>query len=58
MFELRVNFEQILDTNYVFSADVNLVQPHIPHMIQFIEHIAMDDDHSDGVIAASCGLIG
>lgn len=38
--------------------DVTLVQPHVPHMIQFIEHIATDEDISDGVIAASCGLIG
>ena len=42
----------------MFPADVNLLQSHVPHMIQFIEHIASDEDASDGVVAASCGLIG
>jgi len=40
------------------NPDVNLLQSHVPHMIQFIEHIASDEDASDGVVAASCGLIG
>jgi len=40
------------------STDVNLLKPHVEHMIQFMEHVGMDEDHSDAVIAASCGLIG
>ncbi|KAK2181291.1 hypothetical protein NP493_402g02041 [Ridgeia piscesae] len=40
------------------NPDVNLVKPFVPHMLQFISHIAVDEDHSDSVIAASCGLIG
>ena len=34
------------------------MKPHVLHMTQFVEHIAGDEDASDGVIAASCGLIG
>ncbi|XP_013386092.1 importin subunit beta-1 [Lingula anatina] len=40
------------------NPDVNLVQPHVPHMISFIEHIFQDEDHTDGNIAASSGLVG
>lgn len=40
------------------SADVALLQPHVGHMISFIEHIALDEDHSDSNISACCGLIG
>jgi len=40
------------------SPEVNVIQPHVTHMLQFIEHIASDEDQSDGVIAACCGLIG
>ncbi|ESP02229.1 hypothetical protein LOTGIDRAFT_199879 [Lottia gigantea] len=40
------------------NADVCLLLPHVPHMISFIEHIALDEDKSDGNIAACCGLIG
>ena len=42
----------------VFAAEIATVKPHVLHMTQFVEHIAGDDDASDGVIAASCGLIG
>ena len=34
------------------------MKPHVLHMTQFVEHIAGDEDASDGVIAASCGLVG
>ncbi|KAL3854848.1 hypothetical protein ACJMK2_014087 [Sinanodonta woodiana] len=40
------------------NADLALLQPHVGHMISFIEHIALDEDHSDSNIAACCGLIG
>jgi len=40
------------------SPEVNVIQSHVAHMLQFVEHIAVEDDQSDGVIAASCGLIG
>ena len=32
--------------------------PHVPHIISFIEQIAVDPDHSDAVVGATCGLIG
>ena len=41
-----------------FTVDVLLLQPHVGHMIAFIEHIALDEDHSDSCVSASCGLIG
>lgn len=40
------------------SSEVNVVQPHVPYIIQFITHIAQDPDHSDGCLAASAGVIG
>ena len=40
------------------AADVALLQPHVGHMISFIEHIALDEDHSDSNVSACCGLIG
>jgi importin subunit beta-1 len=39
-------------------ADVNLIQPHVPHMMIFVEQIALDPEHSDAVVGATCGLIG
>ncbi|XP_035206788.1 importin subunit beta-1-like isoform X2 [Stegodyphus dumicola] len=40
------------------SSEVNVVQPHVPYIVQFITHIAQDPDHSDGTLAASAGVIG
>ena len=42
----------------VCVAEVSLVQAHVPHIMQFIESIALDEEHSDAVVGASCGLIG
>ena len=43
---------------FAVTAEIAVVKPHVPHMTQFIEHVGADDDVSDGVIAACCGLIG
>ena len=43
---------------FMISADVNALQPHVMHMMTFIEQIATDDEHTDAVLSASCGLIG
>ncbi|XP_077866996.1 importin subunit beta-1-like [Saccoglossus kowalevskii] len=40
------------------NPDVQLIQPHVMHMISFIEHIAQDEDHSDSNTSAAAGLIG
>ncbi|KAK8758874.1 hypothetical protein V5799_003493 [Amblyomma americanum] len=40
------------------NADVQLLLPHVPHIISFISSIAIDSDHSDTNIASSAGLIG
>ncbi|XP_064598231.1 importin subunit beta-1-like [Liolophura sinensis] len=40
------------------QPDVQLLHPHVPHMISFIELVALDEDRSDNVVAACCGLIG
>ncbi|GFN99778.1 importin subunit beta-1 [Plakobranchus ocellatus] len=40
------------------NPDVALVQPHVNHIVSFIEHIAVDDDKSDSNVSACCGLIG
>lgn len=38
--------------------DVMLVQPRVEFILSFIDHIAGDEDHTDGVIACAAGLIG
>ncbi|KAL8619198.1 Importin subunit beta-1 [Nucella lapillus] len=42
----------------VLSPDVNLLEPHVTHIMSFIEHISVDEDKSDSNIAACCGLLG
>ncbi|NXC45479.1 IMB1 protein, partial [Penelope pileata] len=38
--------------------DVMLVQPRVEFILSYIDHIAGDEDHTDGVVACSAGLIG
>ncbi|CAI5790193.1 importin subunit beta-1 [Podarcis lilfordi] len=38
--------------------DVMLVQPRVEFILSFIDHIATDEDHTDGVVACATGLIG
>lgn len=38
--------------------DVMLMQPRVAFILSFIDHIAMDEDHSDAVVANAAGLIG
>lgn len=42
----------------VLTADLLLVQPHIMHIITFIEVIATDQDHSESNVSSACGLVG
>uniref|UniRef100_T1J2G6 Importin N-terminal domain-containing protein n=1 Tax=Strigamia maritima TaxID=126957 RepID=T1J2G6_STRMM len=38
--------------------DVQLLQPHVNHMVQFITYIAQDGERSDGCVSACAGLLG
>ncbi len=40
------------------APELQLVQPHIPHIVAFITTVAQDSERSDGSVAASAGLIG
>lgn len=40
------------------SPDVQLLEPHVLFIVQFITLVAQDSDHSDGNVAASAGLVG
>lgn len=40
------------------NPDVQLLQSHVVHMVQFITYIAADQDRSDGCISACAGLLG
>ncbi|XP_041374480.1 LOW QUALITY PROTEIN: importin subunit beta-1-like [Gigantopelta aegis] len=40
------------------SAEIKLLEPHVQHMLSFIEHVYLDSDKTEGNIAAACGLIG
>lgn len=42
----------------ICAADVMLVQPRVEFILSFIQHIAEDEDRSDGVVANAVGLIG
>ncbi|XP_075438174.1 importin subunit beta-1 [Ascaphus truei] len=38
--------------------DVMLVQPRVEFILSFIDHVAGDEDHTDGVVACGAGLVG
>jgi len=40
------------------SPDVEVVKPHLEHIIKFIETIALDPDRVDSLVGACCGLLG
>ncbi|XP_044165026.1 importin subunit beta-1-like [Acropora muricata] len=40
------------------NPDLSLVQPHIMHIIGFIELISGDQDHSESNVSSACGLVG
>ncbi|XP_069697623.1 importin subunit beta-1 isoform X3 [Periplaneta americana] len=40
------------------SPDVQLLEPHVPFIVQFITVVAQDTDHSDSNVAACAGLVG
>ncbi|XP_011306914.1 importin subunit beta-1 isoform X1 [Fopius arisanus] len=40
------------------NADVTLLEPHVPFVIQFITSIAQDKEHSDEAMSAAIGLLG
>ena len=46
---------------YVFlfvAADVSLVLPQVPVMVQLIITVAADEDRSDSLVASGAGLLG
>lgn len=48
----------LIRPSFSFIADVMLVQPRVEFILSFIDHIAGDEDHTDGVVACAAGLIG
>ena len=45
--------------DFLFLTDeLLLLQPHIMHIITFIEVIATDQDHSESNVSSACGLVG
>jgi len=46
------------DVENKINPDVNLAGPQIPVMLQLIELIAKDEDHSDSNVASCAGLLG
>jgi len=43
---------------FYVSADVEIIKPHIPHIVSFLELIAEDPEKSEGTITCASGLIG
>lgn len=40
------------------SPDVNLLEPHVAYMVQFITMVAQDSEQSDNNISSCSGLVG
>ncbi|XP_047138096.1 importin subunit beta-1 isoform X1 [Hydra vulgaris] len=40
------------------SSDIEIVRPHVEHIIKFIHTISEDPDKTDSLVGASCGLLG
>jgi len=40
------------------SEEVGLMKPHIEFIVSFVAEVASDEDHSEGTVASSAGLIG
>jgi importin subunit beta-1 len=40
------------------SPDVQLLEAHVPFMVQFITVVAQDTDRVDSTVAAAAGLVG
>lgn len=40
------------------TPDLQLIEPHLTYLAQFLSEVARDADRSDGTIAAAAGLIG
>jgi importin subunit beta-1 len=40
------------------NPDIQLLEPHVPFIVQFITFVAQDTDHSDSNVSASAGLVG
>ena len=45
-------------SKFCLVTDLNALQMHVPYMTKFMEHVSLDDENSDSVVSASCGLIG
>ena len=35
-----------------------MMEPRIVHIVEFIERIAADQDHSESNVSSACGLVG
>lgn len=38
--------------------DIQLIEPHVPFIVQFITVVALDADKADSNVAACAGLVG
>ena len=38
--------------------DMELLRPEVPFLLQFMDHVAKDEERSDGVTACCAGLLG
>lgn len=55
--------KQIYHMSHIFfvipvAADVNLVWPQVPVMVQLINMVGSDDERSDSLVASAAGLLG
>lgn len=42
----------------IFKLVLDVIQPHLLHIINFIEVIATDVDHTESNVSSACGLVG
>lgn len=46
------------DDDKNICPEIQIVKPHVEHIIKFIETISQDPDRTDNLVGASCGLLG
>ena len=58
---LTLHVSHIVCTLYLtppVAADVNLIWPQVPVMVQLVHTVGSDDEHSDSLVASAAGLLG
>lgn len=56
--ELLDALDVITDDVTIFLAELQQIHSQVPAILQFVDVVASDDDSSEAVVGAACGIIG